>query len=705
MADELPSVEILPPLASEAAAAGVTPAPLRSVAAGEYGITVRQAFQTLSDNAQERAKERDPDNPAKIKRAGGSYRTQLKKLGELGFDVDSDLSVLNKTPTIDSLVDRMLEANDLDPTKFTDKSRGAMGTAVKAAINIGLPDDASNAVTKRELKHIGKKTGFNFEQTVRATTKLVLPDFDDFSHALHKGIKNIPDKEARGFAVIKLLSGIRDSDLMRIDTGVKELKPNTISWHLDPDTKSVRIFNKGNITHYQLGEHVYEILDELKQDAIKQKRSKLFSVTEDTLRKRSNKSIRAALKEAGLSVKIEATGKVKDFTMGDLRKNIFDMVEEKHGTAIANRLLGHTVKGDVGLSYYKVTRPGRVTEMSKTADDFFKMFGNAVKLTSPRNIFKYYKFKEAAEKVANVFKGLTVSPAQADIEGRIVDTTVGLDETVEGAEAAADKLEKVAGRTEAAQQRIAAATGTTEAPVVKQTDELLSKGGIGTAETATELVEFQDQTFESLDGKNKETALKLQAEANRTGNSTPLDDFLDQLDEAAEKDKNLFKKSLKVAGKGAVAYLATKAALAATSPAAAVASTVYDIADFSLMSSPTQGDPETASSEALLKNLQQGKTLEGGDLDSGMERRAMERELGSRVESQKSDAERKAMIAASKAKSARLFRPTKEQLTQQMQDPSFLGNMKKKIMEEARTEFEQQSFIQEYRGLIPNRPN
>ena len=199
--------------------------------------------------------------------------------------------------------------------------------------------------------------------------------------------------------------------------------------------------------------------------------------------------------------------------------------------------------------------------------------------------------------------------------------------------------------------------------------------------------------------------MKLQAEANRTGNSTPLDDFLDQLDEAAEKDKNLFKKSLKVAGKGAVAYLATKAALAATSPAAAVASTVYDIADFSLMSSPTQGDPETASSEALLKNLQQGKTLEGGDLDSGMERRAMERELGSRVESQKSDAEREAMIAASKAKSARLFRPTKEQLTQQMQDPSFLGNMKKKIMEEARTEFEQQSFIQEYRGLIPNRPN
>ena len=65
MADELPSVEILPPLASEAAA-GVTPAPLRSVAAGEYGITVRQAFQTLSDNAQERAKKLDPDKPAMI---------------------------------------------------------------------------------------------------------------------------------------------------------------------------------------------------------------------------------------------------------------------------------------------------------------------------------------------------------------------------------------------------------------------------------------------------------------------------------------------------------------------------------------------------------------------------------------------------------------------------------------------------------------
>ena len=74
----------------------------------------------------------------------------------------------------------------------------------------------------------------------------------------------------------------------------------------------------------------------------------------------------------------------------------------------------------------------------------------------------------------------------------------------------------------------------------------------------------------------------------------------------------------------------------------------------------------------------------------------MERELGSRIESQKSDAERKAMIAGAKAKSARLFRPTKEQLTQQIAEPSFLGNIQKKKLEEARTEFEQQSFIQEY---------
>ena len=124
------------------------------------------------------------------------------------------------------------------------------------------------------------------------------------------------------------------------------------------------------------------------------------------------------------------------------------------------------------------------------------------------------------------------------------------------------------------------------------------------------------------------------------------------------------------------------------------------------MPSTTQGDPEAASSEELLKNLQQGKTLTGGDLDSGMEKRGMERELGSRIESQKSGVEREAMIGGAREKSARLFSPTKEQLTQQIKEPSFLGNIQKKKLEEARTEFEQQSFIQEFRGLLPpNRPN
>ena len=177
-------------------------------------------------------------------------------------------------------------------------------------------------------------------------------------------------------------------------------------------------------------------------------------------------------------------------------------------------------------------------------------------------------------------------------------------------------------------------------------------------------------------------------------------------DETPTQTMQRLKKLGGAGAKGVAAYLATKATQAAISPAAAVASTVYDIADFTLMPSTTQGDPEAASSEELLKNLQQGKTLTGGDLDSGMEKRGMERELGSRIESQKSGVEREAMIGGAREKSARLFSPTKEQLTQQIEEPSFLGNIQKKKLEEARTEFEQQSFIQEFRGLLPpNRPN
>ena len=73
----------------------------------------------------------------------------------------------------------------------------------------------------------------------------------------------------------------------------------------------------------------------------------------------------------GLEVVDTTTNTVIDFTLGNLRKNIFDILEEKIGADKANKVLGHGATGDVGLDYYKVERALHLKVVVKK--DFLKL--------------------------------------------------------------------------------------------------------------------------------------------------------------------------------------------------------------------------------------------------------------------------------------------------------------------------------------------
>lgn len=366
--------------------------------------TVREAFEATENRKMTRAAQ-DTERAADIKAAGGPSRGVLKKLiyifDQAGMSVDDvKISQINTKPFVEWLMDRMLE----DPSRFTFKTRGSIGTEVKAAINISDPEK-KNAVTfyEEQFKNDRKNPrAFNFEESVRGTTNLAYPKFDEFNKAIHNGIMNIPDKQARAYALLRLITGIRDKDLLRIEAGMSNNLPES-AYRLSPKTKTVNIFNKGTRINYNLGEFAFQILYDAQKDAVQRGDRYIFTPTIGTLRKRIQPYIRKAFADLGADIINEDTGMVKDFTLGDLRKNLFDIIDEEFGEGVANRVLGHSTKGNMGINSYKVKRQGRKELISKASDNFFGLFSNSVEIDDPKTLMNLYQLENVAEKVPERF--------------------------------------------------------------------------------------------------------------------------------------------------------------------------------------------------------------------------------------------------------------------------------------------------------------
>jgi hypothetical protein len=366
--------------------------------------TVREAFEATENRKMTRAAE-VATSEADIRAAGGPSRGVLKKLiyifDQAGMSVDDvRISQINTKPFVEWLMDRMLE----DTSRFTFKVRGSIGTEVKAAINISDPEK-KNAITFYEEQFKNDRTNpraFNFEESVRGTTNLAYPKFDEFNKAIHNGIMNIPDKQARAYALLRLITGIRDKDLLRIEAGMSDNLPES-AFRLNPKTKTVNIFNKGTRINYNLGEFAFQILHDAQKDAVQRGDRYIFTPTIGTLRKRIQPYIRKAFADLGADIINEDTGMVKDFTLGDLRKNLFDIIDEEFGEGVANRVLGHSTKGNMGINSYKVKRQGRKELISKASDNFFGLFSNSVEIDDPKTLMNLYQLENVAENVPERF--------------------------------------------------------------------------------------------------------------------------------------------------------------------------------------------------------------------------------------------------------------------------------------------------------------
>jgi len=215
----------------------------------------------------------------------------------------------------------------------------------------------------------------------------------EFHKALNEGIASIPNKDAKNFAMLKLFTGIRNTDIMRIEIlpeNEADRVPNKN--YYDPSVKKVRIFNKGGgMTDIDLGHIANTVLQEQAESAMTANppRTTIFpleGVTELELEKSGkalansygteiNKHINTALDNHDISIWDKKEQKKKPFTLGALRKNLFDVIEESLGKDVASEMLGH--KGDYVMGdHYTVDRTARRRDLGKLrpADIFSKIF-------------------------------------------------------------------------------------------------------------------------------------------------------------------------------------------------------------------------------------------------------------------------------------------------------------------------------------------
>ena len=441
-----------------------------------YGITIEEALQNQFNKLETRAKDPDkPKTPAELETSKRPFSQAVEGLEALGMPRKTDLAVLNNEKAMMELVERTLApalVEGIDPEKHATimRARVKLFSSLATIVNMGKPSQLANALldTEKRLMEADDARAFNRQRWQRTGTakKLSLPKVTPYSKALNEGIKNIPDKEARAFTALTLMTGLRGPEFPRLLTEIPE---SGSGYWFDPEHSTVKFYNKGagTITDYHLGSNAAEILKEMQEDARKEGRKNIFSKKAPAYRKIGLPYMRKAIKDAGLTPAIlRKTGQPTAFTYGHLRKNLFSIAKDMVGTDAANAILGHSVKGDIGMDFYAVERQGEISKAGKAVDSIFRKFGLDIGKTGPRNIFKTWQFKKAADAVPATFPNVDVDPAaqkaidtSADVETKTVVVGQGLDEAEKTLENKASRLEGTIKRIDDLQDQVGKLTG------------------------------------------------------------------------------------------------------------------------------------------------------------------------------------------------------------------------------------------------------
>ena len=340
--------------------------------------------------------------------------------------------------------------------------------------------------TIRVAKVKGDPTKLRFPSATQprgeaAAKKITLPSIEDLNRAIHATtLKLKGNKEAVAFFQLKHLLGIRNRDLINLTVG--EAIEDSPYGTLDPGSNTLYgISNKGQRTNYQLPSLAQDILADLGTDAKGRmgdnKSISLFTQKEGALRTAINNAMNETLSEMGLEIIDQKTNKRIPFTISDLRKNVFDAINESEGAGVANVVLGHSTKGDVGLTHYAVGRQSRrkMSIVQRASEEFGNMYLQDINQVNPKTLYKTYGFNE------DFFKETSVIPFTAptdelsqktrgttlQVEGTAADVSKTSDILTKQAERKVSNLEKSVAKLQALNEQMTELGGTQDVQPTK----------------------------------------------------------------------------------------------------------------------------------------------------------------------------------------------------------------------------------------------
>jgi len=403
----------------------------------------------------------------------GKKSALLKRLEDSGFSLDDNWDtmgdrnkhdVFNKLQTeksgdyltlgkVESGLFNRAAAEDFK-TPYTNRFKAKIGT-VRVAMDSKDP-------TKKRFPRATQARGDD------AAKKITLPSVENLNKAIHATtLKLKGNKEAVAFFQLKHLLGIRNKDLVNLTVG--EAVKDSAYGTLDPGSNTLYgISNKGKKTNYQLPSLAQDILADLGTDAKERMGDKksvnLFTQSEAKLRTSINNAMNETMSEMKLDITNQKTNKKIPFTISDLRKNVFDAINEKQGASVANMILGHSTKGDVGLTHYKVDRESRrkMSLTQRASEEFGNMYLQDINQVNPKNLYGAYGFNQDffKDKPAILFDAPTdvLSQTSRDttlqVEGTAADVNKTANILTKQVEGKVSNLEKSVAKLQALQSQM-----------------------------------------------------------------------------------------------------------------------------------------------------------------------------------------------------------------------------------------------------------
>tara|TARA_R100001460_G_scaffold40683_3_gene75960 strand:- start:2132 stop:3745 length:1614 start_codon:yes stop_codon:yes gene_type:complete len=389
----------------------------------------------------------------------GTLKTNIQKAG---LSLDDKFSSLRGNEFLTKLDEVGTEGN------FTELT--AIENSLRKEFEL---DDNSGRFPFGDKKTFGEKSksrlmGLKKADQARKAIKVELPSIKEINQSIHTATQKLVangNYEAAALLQVKHHSGLRTTDIVNLTTG-KPQEGSKYGTVVKGSDTLVQISNKGDRTNFRLSSMpmgVLQYLAEVNGTDDPNKSVKLFRTGKATLEKQINSAVNDVFKQNNLIIRDQDTGLRRDFTIGLLRKNVFSAIDDEFGTGVANRVLGHSTRGDVGLTHYKVTRTSRAKLDVNTlaAEQFNSTYLADIGQSSPQAVMSSYRFSEKFFPVEPVAKLTTPSPVQEaaqktglNLETKAVQVGANVENVVKDTDKQIGKLEGQLGKLQNLQTQV-----------------------------------------------------------------------------------------------------------------------------------------------------------------------------------------------------------------------------------------------------------